>query len=536
MSQRLVPRKTKKPDHGCYPTQNFPISRCCGYDNNAPRRNDGTLKQLEKQYPSSRQRGGHISWFLTADSIELFWKGSDFVALSWLIKESFQLDDTGLIHLAGLDNDAIDLSQKIHIHEEICAVFLRLNKFYQAGEIVNTELTVEEKKVEYQYKSLTWYAHQTFAEKLCEVDTQQLRQDDVQITSWLYLGGIVRHARTQNTTKLEEKPEYALALLFVPVVCHYCLLHIPSEDLKEKKPHRYGVVIPEIKDFEYAAQRRWRLQQLATKQLHVSSLGEAGLLYYSLDDIQPEGSYYQACQVWLYEKMNQASRQRTLMRIEEIEIDKNTLTTYQQIHKYFQPNYQKIQPKQIFIKVNPIRSLIADNLVTGIYWWSNFWEKLVIEDSKEYLFNQIFPNREGFIIMAENSEEDKHYLIFIKVFQQAMKGNFAKMYAKAESGEYPPIKKKVERLRAELNCCYDELSFKEYLSDFLVRGGLNKYLNQNQAEILLLIKKTHWQELRIWALLAIASYKPKEEPINKDDSLTPNNQQLEEMNDESEEE
>ncbi|MEH1994581.1 type I-MYXAN CRISPR-associated Cas8a1/Cmx1 [Nostoc sp.] len=413
---------------------------------------------------------------------------------------------------------------------------MRLNKFYQAGEIVNTELKVEEQQVEYQYKSLTWYAHQTFAEKLCDTNTQQLRQDYIQITSWLYLGGIVRHARTQNTTKLEEKPEYALALLFVPVVCHYCLLHIPSEDLKEKKPHRYLVVIPEIKDFEDASQRRWRLQQLEIKQLHVSSLGEAGLLYYSLDDIHTEGGYYQACQVWLYEKMNQASRQRTLMSIEEIKIDKNTLITYQQVQKYFQPNYQKIQPKQIFINVNLIRSLIADNLVKGIHWLSSFWEKLVIEDSKGYLFNQLFSHREGFIIMAENAEEDKQYLIFIKVVQQAMKGNFTKMYAKVEKGKDPPIKKKVERLRAELNYCYDELSFKEYLSDFLVRGGLNKYFNEHQEEISLLIKKTPWQELKIWSLLAIASYKPKEKPTNMDDSSFPNNQKLEEVNYESEEE
>ncbi|MGB3653386.1 MAG: type I-MYXAN CRISPR-associated Cas8a1/Cmx1 [Rivularia sp. (in: cyanobacteria)] len=498
-----------------------------------------TLKRLEKQYPSSRQRGGYISWDLTADSIELSWEGSDFVALSWLIRKSFKLDDTGLIRLAGLDNDAIDLSQKIHIHEGICAVFLRHNKFYKVGELVDTELTVEDKKVEYQYKPLTWYAHQTFAEKLCEADTQQLRHDYVQITSWLYLGGIVRHARTQNTTKLEEKPEYALALLFVPVVCHYCLLHIPSEDLKEKKPHRYLVMIPEIKDFEDASQRRWRLQQLETKQFHVSNLSEAGLIYYSLDDIHTESDYYQACQVWLYEKMNQASRQRTLMGIEEIEIDKKTLTTYQQIQKYFKTNYQKIkykQNKQIFVKVNPIRSLIADNLVKGNHWWSNFWEKLVIEDSEEYLFNQLFFNREGLVMMADNSEEDKQYLIFIKVFQQAMKGNFAKMYAKAEEGKNPPIRKKVEQLRANLSNCYDELSFKEYLSDFLVRGGLNEYFYQHQEEIALLIKKSSWQELRIWALLAIASYKPKDKPSDRDDSLTPNNQQPEDVNDESEEE
>lgn len=439
-----------------------------------------TLKRLEKQYPSSRQRGGHISWFLTADTIELFWEGSDFVALSWLIKESFQLDDTGLIHLAGLDNDGIDLSQKIHIHEGICAVFLRLNKFYQAGKLVNTELRVEEKKVEHQYKSITWYAHQTFAEKLCDTNTQQFRQDYVQITSWLYLGGIVRHARRQNITKLEEKPEYALALLFVPVVCHYCLLHIPSEDLKEKKPHRYLVVIPDIKDFEDASQRRWRLQQLETKQLHVSSLGEAGLLYYSLDNIQPEGDYYQACQVWLYEKMNRTSHQRTLMSIEEIKIDRKALISYKQVQQYFQPNYKKIQSKQIFIEVNPIRSLVAENLAKGIHWLSDFWDKLVIEDSKRYLFNHLFYNREGLIIMAETIEYNEQYLIFIKVFQQAMRGNFAKMYAKADEGKQPPIKKKVERLRAELNCCYDELSFKEYLSDFLVRGGVNKYFHEHQ--------------------------------------------------------
>ncbi|MBN3941932.1 MAG: hypothetical protein V7L21_19575 [Nostoc sp.] len=48
-----------------------------------------TLKRLEKQYPSSRQRGGHISWVLTADTIELFWEVSDFVALSWLIRDEY---------------------------------------------------------------------------------------------------------------------------------------------------------------------------------------------------------------------------------------------------------------------------------------------------------------------------------------------------------------------------------------------------------------------------------------------------------------
>jgi CRISPR-associated protein Cas8a1/Csx13 len=492
------------------------------------------LKRLEEKYPSSHQRGGYMSWILSADTIELFWEGSDLVALSWLIKESFQLDEKGLIHLSGLDNDAADLSKKIHIHEGICAVFLRHNKFYKAEKPITTKLMVERKEVEYEYKPLTWYAHQTFAEQLCEKDTQQLRQDYVQITSWLYLGGIVRHAKAQNVTKLEEKPEYALALLFVPVVCDYYLLHLPSEDLKEKQPHRYLVVIPEIKDFEDASQRRWRLQQLETKQLHVSSTGEAGLLYYSLDTIYPQDSSYQACQVWLYEKMNQHSRQRALMSIKEIEIKKNALITYQQVQQYFQPNYQKIKPNTIFIQVNPIRSLIADNLAKGRPWQYNFWKKLIVEDLTRYLFKHLFDNREGIIAMIKNSEEDEEYLMFVEVFQQAMRGNFAKIYAKTEEGKDTPIQKKVERLRAELNCCYDKLSFQQYLSDFLVRGGLNKSFNEDKKTILLLIKKSPWEELRIWSLLAIASYKPKPKNTDTDNNSSNNEQELEEVNDESE--
>lgn len=492
-----------------------------------------TLKRLGEKYPSPRQRGGYMSWVRSAEKIELFWEGSDLIALSWLIKESFQIDDEGLIHLTGLDNKATDLRQKIHIHEGMCAVFLRHNQFYKAGEQVKIKLTLEEKEVEYQYKSITWYAHQTFAEKLCETDTEEIKQNYIQITSWLYLGGIVRHARTPNLTKLEEKPEYALALLFVPVVCHYCLLHLPSEDLKERKPHRYVVVIPEIKDLQDAAQRRWRLQELEIRQLHVSSIGEAGLLYYSLDNIKPENDYYQNCQAWLYERLNKTSYQRTLMNVQKIEIDKDILISYKQVKKFFCSNNQRIQTQGIYIKVNPIRSLIADNLAKRNPWWSDFWERLIEDDSKGYLFKQLLNNREGIRSMIENSEFKEKYLAFVNTFQHAMTVYFAKIYAKTEEGKEPPISKKIERLRSELNCCYDELSFQQYLSDFLARGGLNEAFYRNKEQVLVLIEEVPWEKLRIWSLLAIASYKPKERSTDINNNSTLINQEVEEVNNES---
>lgn len=78
------------------------------------------------------------------------------------------------------------------------------------------------------------------------------------------------------------------------------------------------------------------------------------------------------------------------------------------------------------------------------------------------------------------------------------------------------------------------MSFQQYLSDFLVRGGLNKYFNEDQEEILLLIKKLPWEELRIWSLLAIASYKPKEKSTDTDNDSFTKNQEIEEVNHESE--
>ncbi|MDJ0730848.1 MAG: type I-MYXAN CRISPR-associated Cas8a1/Cmx1 [Crocosphaera sp.] len=489
-----------------------------------------SLKKLEQQFRDPQSRAGNLSWSLTSDTIELFWQGSDFTALDWLLKQSFQLSSEGFIQFKALENKAVDLRRKIHLHEGICAIFLRHNKFSQKGKPIKVSLTVQGETTESEYKPLTWYVHQTFAAKLCEEKTKQLQQDYTQITSWLYLGGIVRHARTQNKTKLEEKPEYALALLFVPIVCQYYLLHLASEDIKEKNTDRYLVVIPEINNFEEASQRRWQLQQLEPKQLHVSSIGEAALLYYSLDKMESDKDYYQACQVWLYEKMNKQSHQRMLANIEEIKIAPDSLHKYQLIQQYFQPNDEQIQAKKILIKVNLLRSLIADNLAKELPWWSDLWEKLIIEDSKSYLFKQLLLNKTGLIGMIEDSEIKEKYLSFIKVFQHAMTVYFAKIYNKTKAGKEAPVNKKVERLRAELNCCYDELSFLQYLSDFLARGGLNESFYENQEQVLLLIEEVPWEKLRIWSLLAIASYQPKEKKTNTDKNLLTTIQEAGEVN------
>jgi CRISPR-associated protein Cas8a1/Csx13 len=135
-------------------------------------------------------------------------------------------------------------------------------------------------------------------------------------------------------------------------------------------------------------------------------------------------------------------------------------------------------------------------------------------------------------MMIENSDTTEKYLIFVNVFQHAMTVYFAKIYARTEQNKEPTIEKKVERLRAELNCCYDKLSFQQYLADFLARGGLNEYFYENKQEVLLLIEEAPWEKLRVWSLLAIASYKPKEKPPSTNNNLSIDNHETKGANDE----
>jgi CRISPR-associated protein Cas8a1/Csx13 len=61
-----------------------------------------TLKQLEHQFPTPASRPGNLSWSLTDSSITLDWQGQDFDVLDWLLRQSFQINEKGLITLTGL--------------------------------------------------------------------------------------------------------------------------------------------------------------------------------------------------------------------------------------------------------------------------------------------------------------------------------------------------------------------------------------------------------------------------------------------------
>lgn len=160
-----------------------------------------TLQQLELHFPTPATRPGNLSWLLTNCSISLDWQGEDFTVLDWLLRQSFQINEKGLITLTGLDSSSMELINQIHLHQAIGATFLRHNQFYNSGEQTSEDLSVDGITGTLKYKKIEWYAHQSFANKLCD-EAGQLLRNYLQIVSWIYPGATVRHAILEKYNKL----------------------------------------------------------------------------------------------------------------------------------------------------------------------------------------------------------------------------------------------------------------------------------------------------------------------------------------------
>ena len=190
-----------------------------------------TLKQLEQKYSTSAQRPGNFTWSLTPRSISLNWEGQDLEILDWLLKQSFQISDEGLISLTGLNSQAMEIGTQVTIHQGITGTFLQHNKFFKSTGKVSKRLPIDEIEIVAEYKKAASYAHQDFAKHLCDEQGKLLR-GTIGIAGWLYPGAVVRHYAFKEETQFEETLEQALALLFSPVACQYFVL--PSHSHKKQ--------------------------------------------------------------------------------------------------------------------------------------------------------------------------------------------------------------------------------------------------------------------------------------------------------------
>jgi len=460
-----------------------------------------TLKQLEKRFPTVSQRPGQLSWNLSSHSIDLIWSGTDQDILDWLLRQSFQINQEGLILLTGLGT-TLSIDAQIAIHQGITQTFLQHNKFYTSSGEKRLELKTGEKTVSVRYKGLTSYTHRDFAKSLCDKQGQLLQQP-ISIAGWLYPGAVMRHAAFDKQTKFEVTPEEALVLLFAPIACWYFML--PTD--QDNKQICYVLIVPEASDLAAYAEYDWQIRNSSYENFWAASLGDAGFKFLSLQQTVKSATSCRVrrCQSLLFGKTKWASQQMVRIKAEIVEATEETICFYQLSYESFPKNSVCGHDEKFYIAVSEVRGKIADNLAKGLLWWFD----LARGSRTRVLSGEASSKEEALLNMIEKAQwNNQAQKLFINACHEALRRIYAKLYEQASEGEYARIERRNIRIRSEVGRCKNAAAFRRFLSNFFAEAGQVPILQDHWEELLpITTGEIDWQLTRDLLLLALVSYK-----------------------------
>ena len=469
-----------------------------------------TLKALEKPYPTLKSRQGNFKWVLNENSIFLNWKGNDYEALDWLLKESFQISNDGLISLSGLQS--VSWETRLAIHLGIKNTFLQHNQFFESEGDATSYLTIDNLEVGIDYKKAKSYAHQKFVKKLCDKN-HYLVKKQIGITGWLSPGATIKHYAYKKDTQFTETTERALALLFAPVACWYFIS--PKSKLHDIKSH-YCLVIPDVFDLKLYARQRSKLNY---QSLYVSGSSDAGFRLLTreatLGTIQQNN--IKRCQVITFGQTQWTGFQKIRKNVEIIEITDKVIKNYQLCDRYFYNRVIEWEDGN-FVAASIVRELITENLARELPWWHNFTRAV----RNKNLFKLVSYEKEGLYEMVKNARWDEtSQQLFVKACHEALLKIYGKLYSRGKEGEYIQIERENERLRSGLIRCLNSEDFRHFMvANFWTKAGNISILADYWEELMpLTTKPTNWKLARDLALLSLASYKSRKSQQETDSAM-----------------
>ncbi len=443
-----------------------------------------TLKQLEMNYPHASQRPGHLDWSLAPYSIELSWQLGEYAALDWLFKQAFGIDQDGLISLVGLAPITQTFRSRFSIHNGILSSFLQHNQSRKLGEAVSYSLSADQPDRLIQYRKVSSYVHQDFANQLCDKHGQ-LRKQSIRIAGWLYPGATVRHARFCTQTSFTETALFALALLFAPVACQYFRV-VPSV---LSAASGIAVVIPQVTNLEAFSACIWSTGELLNSN-RAANLEDAALRFISA----LQGCSGRSCEAILFGVMAWSPRQKVRTHIA-------TLTATTEMLESYTSAYRLFRDHRI---TQTLLGMISSSLSSGQTWWAGFSAAV----DNQSIFDELSAQEEGLRAMIEGIHWDNHTKqLYVQVCHKALKVMYAKIYNRTPDDQYPQIERFNQRTFIKLKRCKTGEMFREFIASFF--GETRPlYVPTETWELLLLLitDPEQWKMAKALTFLSLASY------------------------------
>ena len=480
-----------------------------------------TLQQLDRQKVNHKYNPQiPLQWEFDKRSITLHWQGKDIDALTWLLQESFQLEN-GMICLRGLDAKKMPIQYLAIVHQGILGTLLQHNSTHKKISIKTSIYYDDEESYPLiiQYKELKSYVYQNFAQDLCDKKTGNLSQKPISIAGWLNPGAVVRHTSFPGDTSFEEPAHLALILLFASVACCYFVLR---SNLREQKA-QYALVIPEIRDLEQYAKYRLTLRNKSFKEFWASSLADAGFQFLTMAEKIAQDYNIPSCQVITMGTVAWSTQQKTRTDIYFVSTDSNkgkkAVQTYKVSRECLRDKIVGVDRREeSFISPSLARELIAENLARGKPWYTDFSSKIASGD----LFEKLTYEREGLNQMiqsnkvewneklkVEGKESDR---LFVEACHEALSYTYGQLSSRTKDDEQIRFDKVNERFRTRLVRCKNGNNLREFIMDFWARAGRLPAVQANWEALIQLITND-WKAARDLALLALVSYKGKENYI-----------------------
>lgn len=503
-----------------------------------------------------------MAWEVNEDTVSLSWDCSDKEAITWLMQQTYQ-QDKGLLISPSL---ALSQQGKFTFSQGVLSTFLQ--HFQQKSFVEDLNKPKKGKKKFYITQSVSLSVDPDKP----DVTQVYTMLEDCYYLNWDQkdLNVVFNKGSFRPTIKIkghhlpglvecyvngeyEDSPSGFIALLFLPLACSYFQLpsvKVKSADGKAKLIPTYSIVIPEIRQLTTWVHRRKMLSGIIYRDFRASSGGESGLRFLLQEKLNDSFSSYRVnyCEVYRLGSQpwdkNQSGLKQSVYRVSANE---ETLDIYQIASQYLPPIRLKVkeQNKPQILNYHAL-AWIADNLISGKSWYTDFFvfskiktEKEVIQTDGSKKKIQIYKyERKGLIAMTSHLQPYEQTL-FDSVqgaFSVYLVGQSKQANKQGRPLDYVQVTDKViHRLQRPSTQQEFATALVDFLSQFRSKAarGLGR-------EIYAWIHGEEWRKARDLTMLAIATYqsKKKDGDANSEEELVeiPDSDSVVEADDEGYEE
>jgi CRISPR-associated protein Cas8a1/Csx13 len=456
-------------------------------------------------------------WILNANKIEIYWKETPRDILSPIIKNAFGISKQGVIQFAAYKNHPLSDLERLLFHRAIFSTYLqhgKTRKLDKKEQLLSIEF--EGKTFRESIKPVLEYSNQN-ADKLL-FDKMGMLKKDINLSGWLFPGGVVRHVLHNKDTTLTSNSEKILALIFAPVASLFFLLSHRNNDGKFDKRKVAALVLPHIQNLESFHRCYRRYLTSPVQKLFVNGLSDAGLTALTLLNlISPDGIIgnleIDSCSVVTMGTAVWAKQQKTRTGIRGInDIDPKKLNFFEVALRVFPTSFRFNDNGKLIFFTSGVRGLIAENIAIGKDWFFDF-KRLM---SSKSLSRLISFERKEVAKMVEKKEawayeEDQ---LLVEAIHQALRNRYGALANRArQKGEVAQFGREFERLRTSLMRAKNAQNFRAEIADLFARSGLNQTMQKHWKQLLPNILGPDWQRSRDLALLSLASYTGKGEDV-----------------------